>query len=408
VDSHRQRYSLSFFLAMLASLGFFAAFHTPSPIFPLFAVEDIGTDEAGWGAANALVAWFAMAFRLPAGALADRIGRRRVMFIGGGLAVLAWGMLYGVDSFVGLLIQRALTGVMIACYTTSYKALIVDLAPPNRRGEAIGLGGLTFSAALIGASPLGEAIAAAFGYRATFLVSTVFAALAVLLLLPIREPVSSAHRDPVLKGIADVLRCREARVGVGGMLGLSAMFVGVFTYLPLWADSRGITYGVGMAFSAFALADLVAQPIAGWLSDRVSRHWVMGFGMLMTAGGMTLIYLPAGPQPFCMYAGAILIAAGMALTRVNLDMLAQTFVAHRLRGTATAIEYAFYDVWNGIWGWVMGVLVLRAGYSSIYITGAVVGLVCAVMLWLLAPRHAAILPRSAPSPVPGPTSGASR
>jgi predicted MFS family arabinose efflux permease len=406
VKPRKQRYPLGFFLAMLASLMFFASIHTPSPIFPLFAIEDIRTDEAGWGMASALVAWFAMAFRLPAGALADRVGRRRVMAIGGGLSVLSWVLLAFARSFGVLVLQRALTGITIAAFATSYKALVVDLAPPDRRGEAIGLGNLTFSGALIGASPLGEAIAAALGYRAVFLASGGFAALALVFLLPLREPPAASHREPLWRGAADALRRREVQIGVGGMLGVSAAFVGVFTYLPLWAASRGITQGVGTAFSVLALADLVAQPIGGWLGDRISRRWVMGPGMLMAAGGMMLISNPVGALPLCMYVGVILMAVGMAFTRVNLDMLAQASVPHHLRGTAAAIEYAFFDVWNGVFGWGMGVLAVRAGYSAIYVAGAGVCLVWAIGLWLLAPRRAAAQPESTVSAVFGASPGA--
>lgn len=395
----KQKYPSSFFFAMLASLFIFASAHTPGAIFPLFAVEDIGTDEAGWGMASALVAWFALTSRLPAGALADRVGRRRLMFIGTVVFILSWVFLYFAHSFLGLILQRALTGLTIGAFTTSYKALITDLAPPDRRGEAIGLGNLTFSGALIGASPLGEGIATALGYRATFLASLGFAIVAILFLFPIREPVSTKEKERVLKSVADVLSRREVRIGVGGTLGLSTMFVGVFTYLPLWAASRGVAQGVGSAFSAFALADLISQPLGGWLGDHIGRRWVMGPGMLMAAGGMILVYLPTGPWPLCMYVGVALVASGMAFTRVNLDTLAQGFVPHHLRGTATALEYAFFDIWNGIFGWAFGVLAVREGYSAIYITSAAIGLIWAILLWLFAPGRRVAQPESIASHV---------
>jgi hypothetical protein len=128
--------------------------------------------------------------------------------------------------------------------------------------------------------------------------------------------------------------------------------------------------------------------------------------MLLAGGGMLLIYFPAGPWPFCMYVGVFLVAVGMAFARVNLDTLAQASVAYQLRGTAAALQYAFFDVWNGIFGWGMGVLVVQAGYPTLYIIGAAVACVWAVMLWLLTPRRKAVQSGPSPATLSGSASGA--
>ena len=55
-----------------------------------------------------------------------------------------------------LLIGRGFQGIGIGLFTTAYKALIMDLAPPEKRGEALGLGNLSFGLAIIAGPPLGE------------------------------------------------------------------------------------------------------------------------------------------------------------------------------------------------------------------------------------------------------------
>src|SRR5207253_2923048 len=122
----------------------------------------IGRDDFGL-ASNAAVLSFIVAFglskaftNLGAGALAHRLGRRRLL-IGGWLIALPVPLLVGVaPSWAWVVVANALLGVNQGLTWSMTVVMKIDLVGPRRRGFALGLnesagyGGVAIAAALTG------------------------------------------------------------------------------------------------------------------------------------------------------------------------------------------------------------------------------------------------------------------
>jgi MFS family permease len=377
------RYPPSFFIAMLSSTLFLFSYQAFFPVLPIYA-HDIGAGDAGWGLAFSVTAWVAVALRLLGGPLTDRLGRRVVMAFGG-LFLVAGGLIYWATAdFWGLLVGRACHGVAIGTFTTSYKALIVDLAPEARRGEAVGLGNLTFGLALIFAPPLGEYIQSRFGYGPTFLFGAAVALLCVLVVGFIRVTGYTPSSHSLLAGIREAFPRRTTQIGIWGMLSFGALFVSVMTFLPLLADSRGIT-GVGFAFSVYALMELLGQPLGGRLGDRLGRRLVVVIGLCVGALG-ELLFLFAGTR-LMLYLGAGFVGFGVAATRVSLDTIVVEGAPHALRGTSVGLEYGSGDTWIALGSWSLGFIADRTGYSTIYTIMMIVPLLLVFLMWFMIPAN---------------------
>ncbi|MFN4218270.1 MAG: MFS transporter [Candidatus Bipolaricaulia bacterium] len=79
------------------------------------------------------------AFAAPVGMLSDRIGRRTVLLMGYllfGVTSFGFAFAQGLELFVPLF---ALYGVAYAFIESNQRAFVADLAPPQRRGTALGL-----------------------------------------------------------------------------------------------------------------------------------------------------------------------------------------------------------------------------------------------------------------------------
>ncbi len=375
------RYSRSFFLAMMTSALYFLSLQALLPVLPLYALE-IGVDEAAWGLAVSAVSVAAVTLRLLGGSLADRIGRKGVMVAGALVSILAAAIMWLTASFAGLLVGRALQGVSIGLFTTAYKALVMDLAPPTRRGQAIGLGNLTFGFSLITAPPLGEWVQHTYGYGMTFLLSI---GIMVLVLVAINLVSFSGHRPTthsILSGTRHVLPLRTTQIGIWGMLSNAVLFSSIFSFLPLLAAARGVS-GVGLAFSAYALTELLGQPLGGWLGDHLRRRLVVAAALLV--GGLGIFCFLVSGGRFLIYVGAALVGLGSSVMRVNLDTIVLSGAPLDLRGTATGLEYASFDTWIGTLGWLLGIVTVRSGYTTIYTIMALVPPLWAVLMWFLIP-----------------------
>ena len=74
-------------------------------------VADLGTTKENFGWGNLIFFWAYALFQIPAGALADRLGARRMLtiyVIGWSLATIAIGLVPGL---IGLLVLRGVMGI---------------------------------------------------------------------------------------------------------------------------------------------------------------------------------------------------------------------------------------------------------------------------------------------------------
>lgn len=184
------------FLFFLVIMGVFTLGNS-SDAFLILRAQTTGLSVSG---VLGMMVTFNLTYAListPAGALSDRVGRRRLLILGWGLYALVY-----------LGFARASVGwhawSLMAAYGVYYgltegvaKAFVADLIPSERRGTAYGaynaaVGIMAFPASLI-AGVLWQGVGswAGFGPSAPFLFGAVLAALAVLMLmrLPVKDSI---------------------------------------------------------------------------------------------------------------------------------------------------------------------------------------------------------------------------
>ncbi len=127
-----------FFQIWLISLTTFLSVQLLSASLPLYAVR-LGADDALLGIMAGSIAIISLCSRPLVGWWLDLGGSARALGAGALLfAVCSAG--YLTAATVGVLIAfRALTGVAVALAATAGQALAADLAPEQRRGEALSL-----------------------------------------------------------------------------------------------------------------------------------------------------------------------------------------------------------------------------------------------------------------------------
>jgi MFS family permease len=385
LSASNQRYSPSFFFAIGMSVLFMFSFHSLLPVLPVYTL-DIGAGAAAWGVTVTAAAWVATSLRLVGGTFSDRLGRRWVMLAGALAEMIGPALIWATHSYPGLLIGRGFQGIGIGLFTTAYKALIMDLAPPEKRGEALGLGNLSFGLAIIAGPPLGEFAYHLGGYGAALLLSIV-AIVPILIVLPLIAV--GAHHPSAQSAIAgahEVFPRRSMQVGIWGMLMVAALFTAIFTFLPLLVEERGIA-GVGLAFSVYAIMELSGQSIGGRLGDRLGRRVVIPSAVLIGAGGV--FALLAADSRVLMYLGAALIGLGASTARVNIDFTVLSGAPAHLRGTATGLQYSSIDGWIGAMGWVFGLLAVQSGFDLVYGILASILVAGAVLMAVIVPARRA-------------------
>jgi MFS family permease len=290
------------------------------------------------------------------------------------LAPLIFAVSRGMPLF---LLGKVVQGVGLATFTTAFQALVVDLAPAQRRGEALGLAGASSSIAFISAPMVGDWVATELGYRAFFQMSAVIAAASVLLVLLIAAPSKrqsdrhlSAAPDAngsgpsALAGLRLALAQKSVRASVLIMAALGIPFGVFITFLPLFAQERQIV-GIGVVFSVYSGAALLVQPLSGRLSDRIGRYRVVLPGLAITSLATIVLALDSSLLVFIL--AGIILGLGSGLVRGGVDALAQDGVPPTLRGTAAAIQYTSFDFWIGLGSYPIGLLANAVGYAVTFV-----------------------------------------
>jgi MFS family permease len=357
----------SFSLVLAANFFFFASFQWTYVTLPGF-IQTIGGDAAQIGLAIGLSTLSAVAVRPSMGRLVDRWGRKRALLLGAAIFTLEPILYTLTPSVWPFLAVRLLRGVGIAAFTTAYTALVADLAPPAQRGEAVGLSGVTSNVGMLFAPAMGAWVQAGWGYTVQFLAAAVIALGSLVALIPVIEPKGNISTADGRSGLWSVAKVKAVWVATLGSTGLAVAYGATLSFLSPFATERGLT-AAGGYFTAFALAMMVTQASAGWLSDRLGRRAVALPGMLgtvLSTAGLALARTDAA----LLAAGAGL-GLSWGLVRAGLDTAVIDAVPPEARGTALGFLYTCFDSGIGIGSFGLGIVAQAQNYTTAFAVAAV-------------------------------------
>lgn len=333
-------------LAVYTLVGFTGMFATMSALPAWLADGGTSTSIAGLVTTTLLVTTIAAQSAVPA--LTRRFGLATVL--GAGCVFLglpSLGLLHDGGLWWVLAIS-AVRGIGFGAITVLGSMLTARVAPPERRGEAIGIYGLAIAVPNVAAVAGGVALVSA-GY---FPIVALLGAVPLLGLVTVRPLERAAGPDPDAQGapanaaeVQAVRRSRQAaRMAALGpavvLMVVTLTSSGFLTYLPIVRPHGALA---SVAILVWGITESVARWGVGPLADRIGlRQLLPGasatniVGILLVALGLTA----AGTM------GTVILAVGAAILGVgfgavqNLTLLA-AFEQARQRETATVSA-----VWN--------------------------------------------------------------
>jgi MFS family permease len=259
-----------------------------SPILPQYALSfDIPVALVGWA-----ISAFALArlvTDIPAGFLADRFGRKKVMISGLVLVIVA-SVAAGIATTYGwLIVSRIVAGLGSALYMTSATTWVAQVSAGSARGRYMSLyTGLVFAGTAFGPT-IGGYVAARFGLNAPFFAYALFALAGLIATLPMKETADSAQATRSEMHISDIVRLLSNRSFMLVNCAVLAVFflrIGVrSTLVPLYADlNLGLPPdSIGIILTVAAVTTAIVTFPSGRLSDRVGRKRPMMACLFLSA-----------------------------------------------------------------------------------------------------------------------------
>jgi MFS family permease len=360
-------FTRAFLTVAVAELAYFTADGVLLPALPRYVEGPLGGGDIGVGLVIGAFSVSAFFLRPWAGRIGDRQGRRILMVAGGSIfAVSVVGYLVATSIPV-LAAMRLLTGVGEALFFVGALSANVDLAPPERRGEAFSFASLALYIG-IGAGPfIGEAVIETWGFRAAWLVAIGLALMAVALSL----------RLPSMKPEGPELSERHRLVHPAGLLPgvvlLAAIWgmAGYLAFVPLYALDLGMG-GAGLVLGLFSGIVVVIRSVGARIPDRIGASRATRIALVLSASGLTMIGLwrtPAG-----LVAGTIVMAVGVALFTPALFSVAVEGIPANERGAVMGTTSAFLDLAFGLGPATLGFVAAGIGRPGTFLAGGIVAL----------------------------------
>jgi predicted MFS family arabinose efflux permease len=332
-------------------------------------------------------------FALFMGPISDRIGRRKVLVYGTTTMAIALSLHAFAVGFWSLMAVRLFAGAAAGMLSGAAVSFVGDFFPPERRGWANGWIMSGGAAGQIIGIPLGTILADGSAFYMPFvLFAVVMACVAVMVVMFVPQPRVEMNRNPltlvaVLSQYRRILNTRG--VFFGGLV-FAMMYFGLsifLIYLPTWLSEVGCTNcdQVAYMFLVGGVANLVAGPISGTISDKIGRKGIVLFSCLGTAFVMVL----SNWMNENILLAFVLFAIAMALLAMRTSpyqSLISAYVPACDRGSMMSLCVSMGQVGMTIAGMLSGVLYTNFGFWGNSIIGAVTLMMAGLMVWHLMPE----------------------
>ncbi|NIM93372.1 MAG: MFS transporter [Anaerolineales bacterium] len=319
---------------LITAVGFSSIF----PFLPLY-VESLGSSTGLSIELLAGLVFSAQAFTMMIaspfwGMLADRHGRKlmveRSMFGGAGILLL----MAFVNSAEQLVILRAIQGLITGTLAAA-NALVASVTPRERMGYAMGLLQVAVGIGVALGPLIGGAVADAFGYSASFFITSALLFLAgILVLFGVQENFvptedSQGRGGSFLARWGGLLSMEGVKptYGLRFMSQLARMMI--IPILPLFVlelliEDTGVNTFTGLVIGVGAAATTLSAVYLGRLGDRVGHRRVL----VVSAFSAALLYLPSswvteGWQLLVLY-GLIGVAMGGIIPAISALLVSYT------------------------------------------------------------------------------------
>jgi MFS family permease len=374
-----------------------------TPVLPLFA-ENLGATPQLIGMVVAASTVTGVLFKLPAGALSDLLGRRRVMLLGAVFFAVPPFFYPVVEDAGTLLVLRFVHGFATAIFGPVASAYVAGLGEAGRGARL----GWFSSANDVGATagPLigGLILFATASFTMSYLLVGVLGVLALGLvwLVPVAETATETRkpaaetapeaetRKPAAEttlaaqaaefwaGLRDVMTTPAVLTAAAAEATLYLGFGAFLGFLPLY----GRTVGLDDAEIAVVLAvqlsiAVAAKPLTGRISDRIGRKPVIVLGLLASAAALPLLFRATS------FAGLVaivpLLGLGIAAVTPATNALIADLVATRRLGTGMGVFGTIWDIGEAAGPILAGVLIGQIGYGPAFDALAAITVVVALI-----------------------------
>ncbi|GAA3411634.1 MFS transporter [Paenibacillus hodogayensis] len=272
-------------------------------------LDMVATDiNVSIGLAGQLVAMYSIAYAVGTPiliALTSKIDRKKLLFLA--LLIFLIGNVIAVLSpnFTILMISRAILGVSAGVFAVVALGIAAQIAPPEKRGSAIGTILMGTSLALVVGLPVGTLIGEYMGWRWIFAILGMITFIPIIAIVKAIPEMSGQETIPLSKQLA-VLKDFKVISGLLASLFFITGYSVVSTYIaPLLRENAGLNSNtISLVLLGMGLMAVAGARVGGYGADKWGIAPTLIVSLLIH--GIALFFLPIAAVTFV---GAMFILA---------------------------------------------------------------------------------------------------
>ncbi len=339
-------------------------------MIPLYAAE-LGATVAEVGVIVATISYVTAFLLIPFGMLSDRFGRQKLLV--GGLVIFTLApLLYPLANNPEQLIWfRAIHGLAAAAFLPTAIALVIDLTPEAKRGEAIGWYTASLQLGLMAGPITGGFLTGYFGFDAAFYGCSAISLIGLVLAFSRLRAI--AHRPAATPVKASSSwRWLGQPLAIAVLLATLLVAVGsgtIGSYIPLYGREFGMTEADAGAIitAVYASSALLRAPV-GRLADRIDRKILLIGGVALSAIAVSLFSFSHNLSQFIII--GIIFGIGMGIAMPASLVMAADFSSASGRALSMAIPTCCFQIGLAIGPTAMGFVAGVSDFETMFLACA--------------------------------------
>lgn len=370
-----------FTLITLANLLMAIAFYFMVPILPVFLTDNFSATESQIGLVLSFYTIAALLVRPFAGYALDVIGRYSIYVVSLLLfSTIFFGYVWAT-SILFVLILRFMHGLTWGSMSTAGSTIAVDLAPQKRRGEGIGVFGLSMTIAMAIGPLIAIAITGDSSYKRLFYSAAGFSFLGLVLAFFVRVPRIVTKKRGFK--ISSLIEKKSLPVSLNVFL-VTIPYGGIISFIALYGRAIGIESS-GLFFLLIAVGIAISRILSGKSFDRAGpkKICILGLGLLIAG-----LFILALNKSFIGYHfSALILGFGFGIIMATFQAIANHKIEPEKRGAANSTYLTFFDSGIGFGMLLVGYLIQVMDYSGAFILcGAIEVLALFVFIFYTMPK----------------------
>ncbi len=394
----RRLYTRSFVLLFLMEFTIFVTFYMLLPTVPLY-IKELGGTNSTVGLVIGIAGPVA-AFGVPLYGLGvDRWSRKGMAVLGLMINVAGALVMIIVVSPLMMLIPTILRRVGSGATGAATRTLILDIAPPSRRGEAMTNFATSHNIAIAFGPAVGLWIYHGFGSTELFLACAAVMAGAALFLWPVggrphpsplpggegaaagdakRVPEGEESGEPRRETWVDKLIVPEALVPGITVLLLSAAYLATTTFVSILGETRDVP-NYEWFFVLYAVVVISGRLLTGRVSDTYGRAIILLPSLALTVGCMVTLAFTYSTAGFL--AAAFMLGLGFGTGQPMLQALAADWTPPEKYGRAMSMMMGGFSFGSAAGTVFVGEVSERLDFTAAFLGLAVSAGIALLIAW---------------------------